>query len=391
MGMGRQQGWAAWVMLGLLWAPGAVAQVPRSTEPVILAQATPTTITGQLDENSDTLGSGQRIIVHLIQGNAGDTLTLDLRTDGFEAVLLLYDSVTEEFLDQATGTNPRLRVILPHTGPVGIAVLGADAEEIGTYRLQWQGSTATPEQGDTLQRARELNQEAIALYQAGRYQDAEPLLQQSLAIRRQQLGADHPDVATSLNNLALLYQAQGRYREAEPLQQQALAIRREQLGEDHPDVANSLNSLALLYLFQGRYGEAEPLYQQALAIRRQQLGEDHPLVATSLNNLAGLYRVQGRYGEAEPLQQQALAIRREQLGEDYPDVATSLNNLAALYQDQGRYGEAEPLYQQALAILREQLGLDHPLVATSLNNLAVLYQAQGRYGEAEPLLQQGDR
>ncbi|MEL6763033.1 MAG: tetratricopeptide repeat protein, partial [Cyanobacteria bacterium J06607_6] len=85
-----------------------------------------------------------------------------------------------------------------------------------------------------LQRANELSQQALILYQQGRYDEAEPLYQQSLEIRLEQLGDRHPDVATSLNNLALLYKAQGHYDEAESLYQQSLNIYREQLGDRHP-------------------------------------------------------------------------------------------------------------------------------------------------------------
>ncbi|WP_204139754.1 tetratricopeptide repeat protein [Halomicronema sp. CCY15110] len=219
----------------------------------------------------------------------------------------------------------------------------------------------------------------------GNYGEAEPLFQRSLQIWEQQLGADHPHVASSLNNLAGLYRAQGRYGEAEPLYQRSLRIWEEQLGADHPNVATSLNNLALLYESQGRYGEAEPLYRRSLQIWEQQLGADHPNVALSLNNLAGLYEKQGRYGEAEPLHRRSLQIWEQQLGADHPDVATSLNNLAELYRAQGRDGEAEPLYRRSLQIKEQQLGADHPDVANSLNNLAGLYYAQGRYGEAEPL------
>ena len=48
------------------------------------------------------------------------------------------------------------------------------------------------------------------------------------------LGENHPSVAISLNNLAELYSSQGRYEEAEPLYLQALAIAEQALGENHP-------------------------------------------------------------------------------------------------------------------------------------------------------------
>jgi tetratricopeptide (TPR) repeat protein len=48
----------------------------------------------------------------------------------------------------------------------------------------------------------------------GRYEDAESLHTHALAIRQQQLGANHPDTAISLHNLAGLYWAMGRYEDA---------------------------------------------------------------------------------------------------------------------------------------------------------------------------------
>ncbi|MGB3293029.1 MAG: tetratricopeptide repeat protein [Phormidesmis sp.] len=202
----------------------------------------------------------------------------------------------------------------------------------------------------------------------GRHEQAEPLYEQALALRRKLLGEEHPDVANSLNNLAALYDSQGRYEQAEPLYEQALALRCKLLGEEHSDVAASLNNLAGLYSSQGRCEQAEPLYEQALALYRKLLGEEHPAVATSLNNLAGLYDSQGRYEQAESLYQQALTLRRKLLGEEHPDVATSLNNLAGLYDSQGRYGQAEPLYLQAIAILIDRLGHEHPNTQAGINN-----------------------
>ena len=232
-----------------------------------------------------------------------------------------------------------------------------------------------------------LNLQAGSYYQQGRYDEAGPLYQRSLAISEKALGPEHPDVAQSLNDLGLLYKAQGRYDEAESLYQRSLAIREQALGPEHPDVATSLNNLAALYHDQGRYDEAEPLYQRSLAIRETALGPEHPDVALSLNNLAALYHEQGRYDEAEPLYQRSLAISEKALGPEHPGVALALNNLANLYHNQGRYDEAEPLYQRSLAIREQALGSEHPLVALSLHNLANLYNDQGRYDEAEPLYQ----
>ncbi|MDB9396941.1 tetratricopeptide repeat protein, partial [Microcystis aeruginosa] len=149
--------------------------------------------------------------------------------------------------------------------------------------------------------------------------------------------------------------------EAKPLLQQSLAIRKQQLRDNHPDTAQSLNNLAELYLFQGRYSEAEPLLKQSLAIRKQQLGDNHPDTAQSLNNLAGLYQSQGRYSEAEPLYKEALFIFKQQLGNNHPDVAQTLNNLATLYWNQGKYPEADELFSQGLQV--EEYNFSQNLIA----------------------------
>ena len=150
-----------------------------------------------------------------------------------------------------------------------------------------------------------------------------------------------------------------------------------QLGENHPSIATSLSNLAELYRFQGKYAEAEPLHKRSLAIRENQLGENHPHVAISLNNLAELYRNQGKYVEAEPLYLRSLAIREKQFGENHPAVATCLNNLAFLYNAQGNYVEAKTLSQRALTICQQTLGDQHPdtqdsLFATKMFNVQFL-------------------
>ena len=244
-------------------------------------------------------------------------------------------------------------------------------------------------QSAELQEAERLNQQALQLYNEGKYSEAIPLVQRAIAIGEKVLEREHPAVATSLNNLAQLYQAQGNYTQAEPLYQRSLAIYEKALGREHPDVAESLNNLAVLYQAQGNYTQAEPLIQRSLAIYEKVLGREHPDVATSLNRLALIYHNQGNDSQAEPLIQRSLAIYEKALGRKHPDVATSLNSLAVLYQAQGNYTQAEPLYQRSLAIYEKALGREHPGVATSLNNLAGLYQAQNDIPRAIEFLNRG--
>jgi len=232
-----------------------------------------------------------------------------------------------------------------------------------------------------------LNDEAVKLYNAGKYAEAIPFAERSLAILEKTLGPEHPDVATSLENLAALYEAMVVYAKAEPLYHRALAIREKSLGQGHPGVAASLNGLAGLYYAMGAYAKAEPLFQRSLAIREKNLGPEHPDVATSLNDLAALYEAKGAYAKVEPLYQRALTIWEKALGPEHPYVATSLNNLAALYHTMGAYAKAEPLLQRSLAIKEKALGPEHPDVALGLNNLAKLYNAMGAYAKAEPFFQ----
>lgn len=48
----------------------------------------------------------------------------------------------------------------------------------------------------------------LVLAVQGRYEDALPLCEQALAMRKKTLGTNHPDTAISLNNLAAIWEAQ---------------------------------------------------------------------------------------------------------------------------------------------------------------------------------------
>jgi Tetratricopeptide repeat len=87
------------------------------------------------------------------------------------------------------------------------------------------------------------------------------------------------------------------------LYQRALAIRKQQLGPQHPDTANSVWWLAVLSEQQQQYEEAASLYQHTLAIDERALGPQHPTTQTIRASYARLLRTMGHDAEATALDQ----------------------------------------------------------------------------------------
>ena len=237
------------------------------------------------------------------------------------------------------------------------------------------------------QEAEQLNQQAVQLYQQGKYQEALPLLQRTLEINEKVLGSEHERTAINLNNLGWLYEALGQYDNALPLYQRALTILEKTLGPEHENTAGSLNNLGELYRVLGQYDKALPLHQRALTILEKTLGPEHENTAASLNNLAMMYSNLGQYDKALPLHQRALGIVEKILGPEHEVTAASLNNLAMMYSNLGQYDRALPLCQRALTTHEKTLGPEHERTAINLNNLGWLYEALGQYDNALPLYQ----
>lgn len=223
----------------------------------------------------------------------------------------------------------------------------------------------------------------------GQWERAEALVSRGLALRREGLGPDHPEVAASLNHLGTLARRRGRYDEAETYHEQALDLQTRRLAERHPDVAATLELLGFLAPYQGHPVRAETFYRRALEIRREAFGPEHPAVAKSLMDLGAALRRTGRLRAAEAAIREALALRERLLGPRHPDVAASLLQLADLTSVHlARPDRAEPLYRRALEIQREALGDRHPALAHGMTNLALLLSARGEFDEAEALLRE---
>ena len=103
--------------------------------------------------------------------------------------------------------------------------------------------------------------------------------------------------AIVLNNQAMFFQTIGRYEEAEGLMKQALAIADKIEKSKSSNRLRFLSNLALLYQQMGKYTEAEAIYLWM----EKRLGKSNPDYASRLNNQAALYMVMGKQDKVEEL------------------------------------------------------------------------------------------
>ena len=220
--------------------------------------------------------------------------------------------------------------------------------------------------------ADQLFQQALEHYQAGRFEAALKLWQQTLTIYQKL--QDRQGEAAALGALGSVYLALENYNQAVVSSQAFLSIA--QTMGDRRSQAQALGNLGIAYKATGNYAKAIASYQQALTVMRQV--RDRQAEGQLLGNLGNVYEALGDYDRAITSYQQSLAIAQET--KDRPGEGLVLGTLGAVYANLGDYDQAILSYQQSLAIA-QSLGDPHS-EGNTLNNLGSSYHAQRNYSKA---------
>ena len=188
----------------------------------------------------------------------------------------------------------------------------------------------------------------VALYQSGRFNDAEKLATT--------ISHDFPKHQLAWKVLGAVLAAKGNASQALNANQSAVALA-PQDASAHSNLGNTLKDL-------GRLEDAEGSYKEAIALS--------PTFAEAHINLGATLQEMGRLEEAEASLRQAIALT--------PDYAEAHSNLGATLQEMGRLEEAEASLRQAIALT--------PDCADAHNNLGITLQEVERLAEAEISYQQ---
>jgi eukaryotic-like serine/threonine-protein kinase len=273
----------------------------------------------------------------------------------------------------------------PETKAALLATVGAVYDSLGQYQdavpILDESLQLQPQAHDKLRinTLLELGQASIG---AGKLADAEAPLQEALHLSQNVFGAASLESGHALWALGMLRHQQGQFGEAKDLYIRSLGIL-EKGAAPQTDIAAVVDDLATVYTREQKWVLAKQTYERALDIYRRVLGDDHPRVAMRLDNLAIVAQNMGDLPRAESLYRESIRRHERIYGDQHPETAAVKGNFGLLLQREGRLAEAEPLLRSALDAKLSVYGPDNYKVGYTRVSLAMLLHDQGNLAEAE--------
>ncbi|MHA6782309.1 tetratricopeptide repeat protein [Pseudonocardia saturnea] len=207
---------------------------------------------------------------------------------------------------------------------------------------------------------RQQHDAAAALVDAGRPQEAVPVLERAVAEAGQALGPQHPDTLVAEGNLAVAYLAAGRPDVGIPLLVDTLDDRERTLGADHPVTLTARDVLASVHRTAGRPAEALAHYQLVVDGRTRVLGPSHPHTLTSRLGTALSLADDDDLRDALAVLGSALRDAVDACGPAHPVTVAIRGAQAACLASAGRPVEARTEYDRAARDAAAGLGRTHP-------------------------------
>jgi serine/threonine-protein kinase len=280
----------------------------------------------------------------------------------YEEARSLLEEAIEVLRAARVGPHPDLATALSDLATVDLQTGNLPAAE-ALYRESLEMRQSLGRDEDLI---KPMNNLASILVAQGNLREAVPIYRQTLEIRRARLAASPDDptaqhnLATSLRSLANALAELADLDAAEPLLRESLALRRRIYGPNSPMVATVEISLGRLEHARGHLPEADQWITRGLNTRVRELGEDHPHTAFARRDQASLRLDQGRSHEARELLRQALETLRQVRPEDDPEIAKAESLLGAALASEGEFEAAAIYLERGLEVLKRRRGLRAP-------------------------------
>jgi tetratricopeptide (TPR) repeat protein len=206
----------------------------------------------------------------------------------------------------------------------------------------------------------------------------------SLQHRRDLLGDEHLDVASTRFNIAQCYEKLGDVPEAISNYESYLLIVISKLGPGNGDVIKVMLILGEIYDRTGQQKRAREVLTQALQHSQQSTSRDDEVVATIFNKLGNV--LHDLHEDEAALTAYTAGLEMEKL--IYPvyhmNIAITLTNIARVHLNIGSYDRATASLGEALQIMKalEDGGEFETEITNIRSSIAAIHEAQGDYASA---------
>jgi serine/threonine-protein kinase len=268
-----------------------------------------------------------------------------------------------EILSEAVEDQARLRI-----------AAGDDAVALAGEALAIAQRLPPADGGDQISHAQQTF--ADALTRSGRAAEALAPLDEARAYITAKVGSQHAFVATILRLSASAQAELGRYDRAEELSRQAVAIYRQAYKRPYLNFASGLSERAAILAQLDRCDESITVGEEALAMQRKLFSGAHVAIAGTLAAIGGTRYRQHRYADAKQAQAEALDTAVKSVVADHPIVARIKRDLGRTLAALGRHDEAQSLLDAALVADRKRYGQSHSSIAADLIGVSELAAAR---------------
>uniref|UniRef100_A0A7N0T2T3 Kinesin light chain n=1 Tax=Kalanchoe fedtschenkoi TaxID=63787 RepID=A0A7N0T2T3_KALFE len=223
---------------------------------------------------------------------------------------------------------------------------------------------------------------AVVYCKLGQYNDAIPVLEQSIEIPSMDEGQNHALAKfAGCMQLGDTYSMLGQLENSILCYTAGLEIQRQVLGENDPRVGETCRYAAEAYVQALRFDEAESLCQSAIDIHRENSSSGSVQEAADRRLMGLICDAKGDHEAA--IEHYVLASMYMSSFGNEAEMAAVDCNIGDAYLSLSRYGEAVSAYQKALAGFKKSKGENHPAVASVYVRLAELNNKIGHFKESK--------
>lgn len=223
----------------------------------------------------------------------------------------------------------------------------------------------------------------------GKYPEALDSFQTAVALRKECLRKDHPDIGVSLQREGMAHFAMGSMIEALLSFEMALEF----FSSDSAQ-AKILNCIGVARYHLKDYSQALKAFTAALEIQRPWL--DGPvrresivhIASTILSNMGKVHLRQGDYDLAYLVFEEACLMQTSIFRMDHETVLISMDNMGRAQSKQGNHAEALKIFTSLYRAQKEKLGADHKACIETLGMMGILHFKLLEYDEAEKCIKE---